>query len=168
MLYMESTTTDDGTLQIVVTFEMGTDPDMASVNVNNRVEAALPRLPQAVRDQGVRAEDRSTNILMVPVLYSPDESRDSLFIANYAIMNVLEELNRLPGVGEASVFAPEDYSMRIWQDPDKLARHDLTPSDLADAIREQSAHYAAGRIGADPAPAGVDFTYSVSTYKPGI
>ncbi|EFI36340.1 transporter, hydrophobe/amphiphile efflux-1 (HAE1) family [Desulfonatronospira thiodismutans ASO3-1] len=163
MLYMESTTTDDGTLQIVVTFEMGTDPDMASVNVNNRVEAALPRLPQAVRDQGVRAEDRSTNILMVPVLYSPDESRDSLFIANYAIMNVLEELNRLPGVGEASVFAPEDYSMRIWQDPDKLARHDLTPSDLADAIREQSAHYAAGRIGADPAPAGVDFTYSVST-----
>ena len=163
MLYMESTSTDAGTLEITISFEMGTDPDMAAVNVNNKVEAALPRLPQAVRDQGVRAESQSSNILMVPVIYSPDGSRDTLFLANYTIVNVLEELNRLPGVGDASLFGNQDYSMRIWMNPDKLAQYELTPSDLASALREQSSHFAAGQLGAEPSPDGQLFTYSVTT-----
>ncbi|WP_028575304.1 efflux RND transporter permease subunit [Desulfonatronovibrio hydrogenovorans] len=163
MLYMESVSTDAGTLQITISFEMGTDPDMAAVNVNNRIEAALPKLPQTVRDMGVRAESRSTNMLMVPVMYSPDGTRDTLFLANYLILNVLEELNRLPGVGNASLFGSEDYAMRVWMDPDKLAKHELTPSDLAAALREQSDHFAAGRLGAEPAPDGQIFTYTVTT-----
>ncbi len=108
MIYMESTSTDAGSLQITVSFEMGTDPDQAAINVNNRVQAAMPRLPQQVRDQGVRVQARSTNILMVPVLNSPDGHYDSLFISNYALLNVLDELVRLPGVGDARLFGAQD------------------------------------------------------------
>ncbi|ADC72411.1 transporter, hydrophobe/amphiphile efflux-1 (HAE1) family [Thioalkalivibrio sp. K90mix] len=163
MIYMESTSTDAGSLQIAVSFEMGTDPDQAAINVNNRVQAALPRLPQEVRDQGVRVEARSTNILMVPVLSSPDGRYDSLFISNYALLNVLDELVRLPGVGDASLFGAQDYSMRVWLRPDKLAQFELTPSDVTAAIREQNAQFAAGRIGAEPAPEGQAFTFTVTT-----
>lgn len=163
MIYMESVSTDAGTLRIDVSFEMGTDPDQAAINVNNRVQAAMPRLPQAVRDQGVRVEARSTNILMVPVVYSPDGSRDPLFMSNYALLNVLDVLVRLPGVGDASLFGSEDYSMRVWLSPDKLAQFGLTPSDVAGAIREQSAHFAAGQLGAEPAPADQAFTFALTT-----
>ncbi len=163
MIYMSSVSTDAGSLRIDVSFEIGTDPDQAAINVNNRVQAALPRLPQGVRDRGVRVEARSTTILMVPVLYSPDGSRDSLFMANYALLNVLDELVRLPGIGNAALFGTRDYSMRIWFEPDKLARFGVTPSDMAAAIREQSAHYAAGQIGAEPAPDDIAFTYTVTT-----
>ncbi len=163
MIYMESTSTDAGFLQISVSFEMGTDPDQAAINVNNRVQAALPRLPQQVRDQGVRVEARSTNILMVPVLSSPDGRYDSLFISNYALLNVLDELVRLPGVGDARLFGAQDYSMRVWLRPDKLAQFELTPSDVAAALREQNAQFAAGRIGAEPAPEEQAFTFTVTT-----
>jgi HAE1 family hydrophobic/amphiphilic exporter-1/multidrug efflux pump len=164
MLYMESVSTDSGSLRISVSFRMGTDPDMAAINVNNRVQAALSRLPQPVRDQGVRVEARSTNILMVPVMYSPDSSRDALFISNYALLNVIDELVRIPGVGDAGPFGSDDYSMRVWLAPDKLAQFGLTPSDVANAIREQSAHFAAGQIGAPPAPEGQAFTFTVATH----
>src|SRR5690554_8196009 len=107
MLYMESTSTDAGSLQITISFEMGTDPDQAAINVNNRVQAATARLPQQVRDQGVRVEARSNNILMVPVLFSPDGSRDVLFMSNYGLLNVLDELVRIPGVGDASLFGAQ-------------------------------------------------------------
>lgn len=163
MIYMESSSTDAGSLTITVSFEIGTDPDQAAINVNNRVQAAQSRLPQQVRDQGVRVEARSTNILMVPVMYSPDNSQDTLFISNYALLNVLDELVRIPGVGEAALFGSQDYSMRIWLNPDKLAQYDLTPSDVAGAIREQNAQFAAGQLGAEPAPAGQAFTFAVTT-----
>ncbi|MFO7649105.1 efflux RND transporter permease subunit [Halomonas campaniensis] len=163
MLYMESTSTDSGSLQITISFEMGTDPDQAAINVNNRVQAATARLPQQVRDQGVRVEARSSNILMVPVLFSPDGSRDVLFMSNYALLNVLDELVRIPGVGDASLFGAQDYSMRVWLSPDKLAQYDLTPNDVAAAIREQNAQFAAGSLGAEPSPPGQAFTFSVTT-----
>lgn len=163
MIYMESTAMDDGYLNIAITFAFGTDPDQAAINVNNRVQAALSRLPQAVRDLGVRVEARSTSILMVPLLYSPEASKDSVFLSNYALLNVLDELVRLPGVGNASLFAAEDYSMRVWLSPDKLAQYQLTPTDVAAAIREQSAQFAAGRLGAEPSPEGQAFTFTVAT-----
>ncbi len=163
MIYMESTSTDAGTLQISVSFEMGTDPDQAEINVNNRVQAALPRLPQAVRDQGVRVEARSTNILLVSTLNSPDGSHDTLELSNYALLNIIDELERLPGVGEASLFGQQDYSMRIWLRPDALAQYDMTPADVAAAIREQNAQFAAGQMGAEPAPDGQAFTLAVTT-----
>jgi multidrug efflux pump len=163
MIYMESSSTDAGSLQLTVSFEIGTDPDQAAINVNNRVQAAMARLPQQVRDQGVRVEARSTNILMVPVLFSPGDVHDPLFISNYALLNVIDELVRIRGVGDAMLFGAQDYSMRIWLRPDKMAQFDLTPSDIAAAIREQNAQFAAGRLGAEPAPAGQAFTFAVTT-----
>jgi len=163
MLYMESTSTDAGLLRLTVSFATGTDPDQATIDVNNRVQAALPRLPQLVRELGVRVESQSTNILMVPVLYSPGGSRDPLFMSNYALLEVLDELVRIPGVGDASLFGADDYSMRIWLKPDALAQYDLGPLDVAEAIRDQNIQPAAGRIGAEPAPPGQDFTRTVAT-----
>lgn len=163
MIYLESTSTDSGMVMITATFEIGTDPDQAAINVNNRVQAALPRMPQRVRELGVRVAARSTNILMVPVMRSPDRSLSTLDISNYALLNVLDELVRLPGVGDASLFGAQDYSMRIWLRPDMLARYNLTPSDVAAALREQNAQFVAGSLGAEPAPPGNAFTFAVST-----
>jgi HAE1 family hydrophobic/amphiphilic exporter-1/multidrug efflux pump len=163
MLYMQSTSTDAGVLMITVTFANGTDPEQATINVNNRVQAALPRLPQAVRDQGVSVASRSTALLLLPVLTAPGDALDTLFISNYALLNVLDELVRVPGVGDAQLFAAQDYSMRIWLDPDKLSEFDLTPSDVAQALREQNAQFAAGRIGAEPAPPKQAFTMTITT-----
>jgi len=163
MIYMQSSSTDSGAVQITVSFEIGTDPDQAQINVNNRVQAALSRLPQRVRDQGVRVEARSTNILLVAVMISPDGRFDTLTISNYALLNVLDELVRIPGVGDASLFGAQDYSMRIWLRPDLMAQYELTPSDVAAAVREQNAQFAAGSLGAEPAPEGQDFTFAVST-----
>jgi len=163
MIYMESSATDAGSLQMTISFAIGTDPDQATINVNNRVQAGLARVPQQVRTQGVRVEARSANILMVPVMYSPDDSQDMIYISNYALLNVLDELVRLPGVGNASLFGAQDYSMRIWLRPDRLAQYELTPGDVAAAIREQSAQFAAGRLGAEPSPPGQTFTYTITT-----
>ncbi len=163
MIYMESLSTDAGFLQVTVSFAIGTDPEQAQINVNNRVQAALPRLPERVRVQGVRVEARSTSMLMVPVMISPDGRYDILFLSNYTLLNVIDELVRLPGVGDVSLFGRQDYSMRIWLNPDRLARNGLTPTDVAAAIREQNAQFAAGRIGAEPAPDEQAFTYAIST-----
>lgn len=161
MIYMESTSTDAGYLSITVSFAMGTDPDQAAINVNNRVQAAMPRLPMHVREIGVRVESRSVNILMVPVLSST--RMDAVEISNYALLNIIDELARIPGVGNASLFAPLDYSMRVWLRPDALAKHDLTPSDVALAIREQNAQFAAGSLGAEPSMEGQAFTFAITT-----
>ncbi len=162
MIFMESVASDAGTLRITVSFAMGTDPDQATINVNNRVGSALPRLPLEVRNLGVRTEAGSTSILLVPVLYSPNGSYDALFLSNYAVINLLDELNRLPGVGDASLFGPQDYSMRIWTNPDKLAQYGLSVFDVISAIREQNVQFAAGRIGGQPI-SGDDhyFTFTV-------
>jgi len=162
MIYLESSATDSGSFRVTVSFEIGTDPDQATINVNNRVQQALARLPQSVRDQGLKVEARSTSILQVITLSSPDNSMDVVEISNYALLNVLDELVRLPGIGDASLFGAQDYSMRIWLRPDKLAQYELTPGDVANSLRGQNAQFAAGRIGAEPAPEGQAFTFSVS------
>lgn len=159
MIYMESTSTDAGMLAITVSFAMGTDPDQAAINVNNRVQAALPRLPQQVRELGVRVEARSTNILMVPVFSS--DTMSTLDISNYVLLNVVDELVRIPGVGNASLFGAQDYAMRIWLRPDALAQYNLTPTDVAVAIREQNAQFAAGGLGAEPVGENQAFTFTV-------
>ncbi|GAB2693585.1 efflux RND transporter permease subunit [Aliiglaciecola aliphaticivorans] len=163
MIYMESTSTDSGMLQITVSFAMGTDPDQAEININNRVQAAISTLPQIVRDLGVQVQSQSTNILMVPVLFSPDDSQQILEMSNYALLNVLDELSRVDGVGDASLFGANDYSMRIWTDPAKLAEYELNPADIASAIAAQNSQYAAGRFGAAPSPEGQAFTFSATT-----
>ncbi len=163
MLYMESYSADSGAMQLTVHFQIGTDPDQATIDINNRVQRATARLPQEVRNLGVQVQARSTSILQVITLSSEQEQLGTLDISNYALLNVLDELVRLPGVGNAALFGAQDYSMRIWLRPDKLAEYGLTPSDVAAALREQNAQFAAGRIGAEPAPPGQTFTYSVST-----
>ncbi|MDN3515983.1 multidrug efflux RND transporter permease subunit [Aquisalimonas lutea] len=162
MIYMESSSTDAGSVSITVSFDVGTDPDQATINVNNRVQRALSRLPQQVRDQGVQVEARSTSILQVVTMRSADGAMTPVEISNYALLNVLDELVRLPGVGDASLFGAQDYSMRVWLRPDKMAEFGLTPSDVAAALREQNAQFAAGRIGGEPSPEDQAFTYTVS------
>ncbi|WP_322516078.1 multidrug efflux RND transporter permease subunit [Rhodopseudomonas palustris] len=163
MLYMRSTSTGAGTLSISVTFAIGTDPDQATINVNNRVQRATPLLPAEVARQGVVVQKRSSDILQVLTMSSPGERYDTVFISNYALINIIDELRRTPGVGDASLFGASDYSMRIWLRPDKLAQFSLTPGDIAAAIREQNAQFAAGRFGEEPQKDPNAFTYSVTT-----
>jgi multidrug efflux pump len=163
MLYMRSTSSNSGTLDLTVTFEIGTDPDQATIDVNNRVQAAQARLPEEVRRQGVTVNKRSSSILTVITMYSPDGRYDPIYVSNYALLNVLDELKRTTGVGDARLFGSKDYSMRIWLKPDKLAQHDLTPDDIATAIREQNAQFAAGAFGQAPTNEDLAFTYTIST-----
>ncbi len=150
MLYMSSQAAMDGSLVLTVTFKIGADVDRAQVQVQNRVSQALPRLPQEVRDLGVTTAKSSPNLMGVVHLISPDARYDSLYLRNYAVLNVRDVLARLPGMGEVRVFGAGDYSMRIWLDPQKLAARNLTTSDVVDAIREQNLQVAAGQIGAPP------------------
>jgi multidrug efflux pump len=163
MLYMRSTSTGSGTLSISVTFAIGTNPDQNTINVTNRVQRATPLLPSEVQRQGVVVQKRSTAILQVLTMSSPSNRYDTIFIGNYALINVIDELRRTPGVGDASLFGASDYSMRIWLRPDKLAQYNLTPGDVAVAIREQNAQFAAGRFGEEPQKDPTAFTYSVMT-----
>ena len=162
MLYVRSSSTGNGALSIAVTFKVGTDPDLAAINVNNRVQAALPLLPEEVRRLGVTVRKQSSQFLAIVTLDSPDQSRDAIFLSNYTLINVLDELKRIPGVGDAQIFGAKDYSIRIWMRPDAMARLGLTPADVAAAVREQNSQFAAGRIGAEPQYEKVDFTYTVS------
>jgi hydrophobe/amphiphile efflux-1 (HAE1) family protein len=150
MLYMSSQTTMDGSLALTVTFRVGADVDRAQVNVQNRVSQALPRLPEEVRALGVTTLKSSSDLTMVVHLNSPDGRYDSLYLRNYATLNVKDVLARLPGAGQVRVFGAGDYSMRVWLDPQKLAVRNLTAGDVANAIREQNIQVAAGQIGAPP------------------
>ncbi|HSC83467.1 MAG TPA: efflux RND transporter permease subunit [Pseudomonas sp.] len=163
MIYQLSNSDSNGAMSLTVYFEVGTDPDQATIDVNNRVQAALAKLPEEVRRQGVKVEKKSSDILQVVTLFSPDDSRDPIFISNYALINVIDELKRIHGVGDASQFGSKDYSMRIWLRPDKLAQYDLTPSDVVSAIQEQNSQFAAGSFGKEPLASPQDFTYTVST-----
>jgi multidrug efflux pump len=163
MLYMRSTSTGSGTLTISVTFGIGTNPDQNTINVSNRVQRATPLLPVEVQRQGVVVQKRSTSILQVLTMSAPSGRYDTIFIGNYALINLIDELRRTPGVGDASLFGATDYSMRIWLRPDKLAQYSLTPGDIAAAIREQNAQFAAGRFGEEPQKNPTTFTYSVTT-----
>ena len=163
MIYQLSNSASSGSMSLSVYFDVGRDPDQATIDVNNRVQAALAKLPEEVRRQGVKVEKKSSDILQVVTLYSPDNSKDPVFISNYALINVIDELKRLPGVGDVSQFGSKNYSMRIWLRPDKLAQYDLTPTDVVNAIREQNSQFAAGSFGQQPLQTPQDFTYTVTT-----
>jgi len=160
--YFSSSSSSNGSLQITVTFEPGTDVDGAVFNVNNRVQIALPRLPEEVRRNGVLVQKRSFDILLAVALISPGNQRDTLFLSNYASLNVVDELKRLPGVADVTIFGARDYSMRVWLNPEKMARLGVTTSDVAAALRAQNAQYAAGRIGTEPALPGQNLVYTVT------
>ncbi len=159
MIYMQSTSASDGTYSLVVTFEIGTDPDMAQVLVQNRVSLAEAQLPAAVSTQGLTVKKKSTSILQFVNLYSSDGRYDNLFLANYAKINLENELARLDGVGDVTVLGAGSYAMRIWLDPDRLQSYGLTPSDVSTAIQQQSTEVTAGLVGAPPTPEWVNFQY---------
>ena len=161
MIYMQSTSTDSGTYTLTVTFEIGTDLDFAQVLVQNRVSAALAALPQPVQAQGVTVQKRSTSILEIVALTSPDERYDNLFMSNYATINLVNELARVPGVGNVTVLGAGQYSMRIWMDPQKLYAYGLTPSDVIQVVQSQSQSVTAGQVGTPPAAKGQNFQYTV-------
>jgi multidrug efflux pump len=154
MLYMFSQATADGVMTLTVTFGLGTDLDKAQVQVQNRVSQALPRLPQEVQRLGVTTEKTSPDLLMVVHLHSPDNRYDTLYLANLAVLQVKDELNRIPGVGNVQIFGAGDFSMRIWLNPNELASHNLTATDVVKAIREQNVQVAAGVLGAPPTNTG--------------
>ncbi|HUT95109.1 MAG TPA: multidrug efflux RND transporter permease subunit [Thermoguttaceae bacterium] len=163
MLYMSSNSADDGSYTLNVTFEIGTDMDMATVLVQNRVAIATSKLPEEVRRQGVTTKKQSTQIIQFVVLISPDGSYDDLYLSNYATINIKDELSRIRGVGSVTVMGAEAYSMRVWLDPRKLKARNLTTEDVVAAIGEQNVQVAAGRIGEPPAPEGTAFQLVVNT-----
>ncbi|MFC3625477.1 efflux RND transporter permease subunit [Vogesella amnigena] len=163
MLYLQSSSSSNGHLTVTVTFKIGTNADQAAINVNNRVQSALSSLPEEVRRQGVNVRKQAATFLQVVALYSPDQRFDTLFMSNYALLNVVDELKRIPGVGQVTNFAGQDYAMRIWLKPDRLAQLGMTPTDVASAIREQNAQFAVGKIGATPTEGKPDFTYTITT-----
>ncbi|MEM8588728.1 MAG: multidrug efflux RND transporter permease subunit [Pseudomonadota bacterium] len=163
MIYMSSSSTNNGDYSLAVTFEVGTDADLAQVNVQNRVSAAMPRLPSDVTRGGVLVRKQSTAMLMILSLYSPDDSYDQLFLSNYADINLRDTLSRVPGVALVENLGARDYGMRIWLEPDRLATLELTPSDVIAAIRDQNLQASAGAVGEEPAPAGQQLTYTISS-----
>jgi hydrophobic/amphiphilic exporter-1 (mainly G- bacteria), HAE1 family len=161
MIYMQSTSTDTGAYTLTVTFEIGTDLDFAQVLVQNRVSAALASLPQAVQAQGLTVQKKSTSILEIVSLFSSDNRYDSLFLSNYATINLVNELSRVPGVGNVNVLGVGKYSMRIWLDPQKLYSYGLTTSDVVNVIQSQSQSVTAGQVGTPPAGKDQSFQYTV-------
>src|SRR5690242_261216 len=162
MLYMQSTSASDGTYTLNVTFAIGTDLNFAQVLVQNRVSAAMASLPQAVQVQGVTVQQKSTSILQIVALTASNPRYDSLYLSNYATINLVPELSRLPGVGNVNVFGVGQYSMRIWLDPQKLFSVGLTAQDVVDVIKQQSREVAAGQIGMPPAPDSQNFQYTIN------
>lgn len=163
MIYMSSDSTDVGNFSLNVTFEVGTDPDIASVNVQNRVAQAMAQLPTEVTASGVVTQKASTNMLMVIALYSPNGTYDEVFLSNYASINLKDTLARVKGVGNAQVLTDFAYAMRMWLDPDRMAGLGLTPGDVISAVREQNLEVSAGQIGTPPVPTGQQFQYTITS-----
>ncbi len=161
MLYLSSISSSNGTVTITVTFATGTDVAEAQTNVANRVRLAEPRMPEEVRRNGITVQKRSTNFLEIISMTSPSGKYGPLFISNYTSLNILEDLRRVPGVGDAIIFGAADYSMRIWLEPSRLAQYNLTPTDIANAVREQNSQFAVGRVGQDPTGANQQMTLTV-------
>ncbi len=162
MIYMQSTSASDGTYALTVTFEIGTDLNAAQMLVQNRVSTAMAQLPQAVQNQGVTVQQQSTSILQIITLTSPNGKYDNLFLSNYATINLLNELQRVPGVGNVQIYGVGQYAMRIWLDPPSLYARGLTPDDVIQAIQQQSQQVTGGQIGAPPAPANQAYQYTIS------
>src|SRR5262245_8188850 len=163
MLYLSSTSSSDGSYALTVAFEVGTDLDLAQIQVQNRVTTAEPLLPEDVRRQGLTVRKQSTNILLVVSLISPDASVDDLYLSNYATLSMRDELGRVEGVGDVTVAGGGSYSMRVWFDPEKLQAHDLTAQDLVNALREQNVQAAAGQLGQPPSVTGQPFQFTITT-----
>jgi HAE1 family hydrophobic/amphiphilic exporter-1 len=162
MIYMSSVSAGDGSYTLTVTFEVGTDLDMASILVQNRVTLAEPKLPEEVKRQGVNTKKKSPNIILIASLSSPDSRYDELYMSNYATLRIRDTLSRIPGVGDVGVWPESDYSMRIWLNPSQLKSRSLTTTEVINAIREQNVQVAAGQIGQPPVPTGQNFQYAVN------
>src|SRR5271165_2371073 len=163
MIYMKSVSGNDGSYSLKVSFELGTDPDINTVNVNNRVQIALSKLPEDVRKQGLTVKKQSSALLGVIALYSPKQTHDELFISNYATINLLDQIKSTPGVGDATLFGPQDYSMRVWIRTDRLTGLGLTSADVINAIRSQNTQAPVGRIGAPPMPNDQQLQLNIQT-----
>src|SRR5437667_2262453 len=163
MIYMKSTSGGDGSYVLNVSFQVGTDPDLNTVNVTNRVNQALAQLPPEVQRNGITTKKQSTSLLQVVAIYSPKGSRDALFLSNYAKINMVDTLKRVPGVGDAGQWGDLEYSMRIWLNLDRMASLDITPEDVVNAINSQNTQAAVGRVGAAPLVPGVEFQLNIST-----
>ena len=163
MLYMSSQSTADGKITLTITFALGTDLDNAQVQVQNRVTRTQPKLPEEVTRIGITVDKASPDLTMVVHLTSPDQRYDMLYLSNYAILNIKDELARLNGIGDVQMFGMGDYSLRVWLDPNKTASRNLTATDVVTAIREQNRQVAAGALGAPPAPNATSFQLSVNT-----
>ena len=161
MLYMNSTSSSNGDMNLTVSFKVGTDPDQAMINVNNRVQGATATLPEDVRRYGIQVNKKSSAILQLIALYSPNGYSDTTTIGNYALLNIVDDLKRIEGVGDAQVMSANDYSIRIWIKPDVLSQRGLSVSDLVAAVQAQNAQRAAGKIGQPPLPVKVDRTYAI-------
>ncbi|MBX8607512.1 efflux RND transporter permease subunit [Pseudomonas capsici] len=163
MLYMSSQSTADGKLTLTITFALGTDLDNAQVQVQNRVTRTEPKLPEEVTRIGITVDKASPDLTMVVHLTSPDNRYDMLYLSNYAVLNIKDELARLGGVGDVQLFGMGDYSLRVWLDPNKTASRNLTATDVVNAIREQNRQVAAGQLGAPPSPSATSFQMSINT-----
>lgn len=163
MLYMKSSSTSSGVMNLNVFFSNDANADMALVNVTNRVQSALAQLPAEVQRVGITTRKRSSTLLAVYAMYSDNPAHSSTFVANYGILNVINELKRVPGVGDVTPFGSQDYSMRIWLDIDKLSQNNLTPSEVAKVVSEQNSQFAVGSFGKEPMRSDIAFTYSVTT-----
>src|SRR5258706_9425353 len=162
MLYMSSTSSSSGVVQIQVTFNIGANIDKAALTSNTRAKQVEPRLPLEVRRQGLTVEKGSSAFLQVLAFYSPDNSRDEIFISNYVTLNILDEIKRIPGTTLVQIFGAKDYAMRIWLQPDRLVSLKLTPADVARALGEQNAQVAAGKVGESPIQTGQELVYTVT------
>ena len=163
MIYMSSTSTSNGMVQIQVTFEIGTDVDKAALNVNNRVKQAETRLPLETRRQGVTVEKGSSAFLQVIAFYSPQGRHDDVFVSNYVTLNVLDLLKRVPGTTNVQIFGAKDYAMRIWLRPDQMTQHKVATADVVRALNEQNAQFAAGKVGQSPSPKEQELVYTITT-----
>ncbi len=163
MIYMNSVSNGQGNMTLTVTFELGTDPDQATINVNNRVQMATPSIPEEVRKYGIVVQKSSPNLLMIATLLAPDGRYDTIYMSNYALLNIVDDLKRIPGVSDAVIYTAQDYAMRIWLKPDRMAQLGIAPSDIAAAVQDQNSQYALGRFGDQPTGSKLEKTYIMTT-----
>src|SRR5438270_1158678 len=163
MMYMVSQSNNDGSYTLTVTFKPGVNLNFAQVLVQNRINLALPLLPDVVKQAGVTTRKRNPDILLVVGIYSPHGRYDQLYLSNYATIKIADELRRVEGVGDVNIFGQQDYSMRLWVDPERLAALNVTANDVVNAIREQNMQVAAGHIGQQPTSSGKPFEFTITT-----
>lgn len=163
MIYMNSVSNGQGNMTLTVTFALGTDPDQATINVNNRVQMATPSIPSEVRQYGIVVQKSSPNMLLIFTLISPKNIYDTTYMSNYALLNIVDGLKRIPGVSDVNIFTNQEYAMRIWLKPDKMAQLGIMPADVAEAVQDQNSQYALGRFGSVPTKADLQKTYIMTT-----